>query len=339
MRTPVPLARMRRTLLPLALTPLAVLMLGAPAQAQDDEDFDEDELVDADEMDEDDGKAKKVDLSGDDDGADGSPRRGGADDDVDDAPPEKPAAAGEADLPDFDAVRPVDREIGDRPLIENKLYSTQFRFELTGVFDYSYSDKFIQHIGGHLSAAFHILDWVAVEGWAGGYYPRELPITRTVRQVGYSFTNLQIAPQLGDLWQTFAFAGAGVQWAPFYGKFSIFSEVDLSFQLYFVGGVTLEAIAKPQQPVAGQAISNQRDFFPGLVSGVGYDYFGRVSATYGAGVRIIPWKYLAFRLEFRNQTGLNPPAVGPAIDAEGGLNSLFDLTNMPLLNVGISLML
>lgn len=339
MRTPVPLARIRRTLLPLALAPLAVLMLGGPAQAQDDEDFDEDELVDADDVGDDDGGAKKVDLGGDGDADDDSVNDGSDAAAADDAPPAKKTLAAKDDLPDFDAVRPVDRDAGDRPLIENKLFPTQFRFELTGVFDYSYSDKFISHLGGHLSAGFHILDWVAIEGWAGGFYPRELPITRTVRQVGYSFTNLQIAPQLGDLWQTFAFAGAGVQWAPFYGKFSIFSEVDLSFQLYFIGGVTLEAIAKPQQPVAGQAISNQRDFFPGLISGVGYNYFGRVSATYGAGVRILPWKYVALRFEFRNLTGVNPPAEGPAVTSDPGLDSLFDLTNMPLLNVGISLML
>lgn len=53
----------------------------------------------------------------------------------------------------------------------------------------------------------------------------------------------------------------------------------------------------------------------------------------------MPWKWVALRLEFRNHTGVQPPAEGPAVTAEGGLNTLFDLTNMPLVNVGISLML
>lgn len=233
----------------------------------------------------------------------------------------------------FDAVRAVEREPPPgTPLIANKLFPMQFRLEFTGMFDYSFPDKFISHIGGHAGVGFHIFDWLAVEGFAGVFYPRELSITKTVRQQGYSFTQFQQEPRLTDLWQSFAYGGANAQWAPLYGKLSIVSEFDISFQLYFLGGVAVEGIAKPIDEFGSASINTQRDFYAGVASGKQYHYSARVSAVYGAGVRLIPWSWMAIRLQLRNFSGINPAV--PNVD-----NPPLDIGHVPVLELGLSFLL
>jgi outer membrane beta-barrel protein len=252
---------------------------------------------------------------------------------------EKPAedAAVEPEVDASGLVRATDREPRPgTPLIANKLFPMGLTLEITPTFDYAYSEKWISHIGGHLSLGFHIFEWLGVEAFAGGFYPRELAITTTVRDKGYSATSCTGAtdcdPKLTDLWQSFAFGGAVVEWAPLYGKLSIVSEFDLSFQLYFVGGAAVEATAKPVT-VVGATVNNNNDFYPGVISGKQFNYNPRISAAYGAGLRLIPWKWVAFRLELRNLTGLNPPVPGYEDEQP------FDISNLPLLTFGISLLI
>src|SRR5688572_23774198 len=155
---------------------------------------------------------------------------------------------------DEERVRAEDRSPKDgTPLIANKLYPMQFRFEGTGFFDYSYADKYVQHLGGHGSLVFHLFDWLALEGFGGYLVGDETNILEKVRQTGASNQRLDSGspciqatcePQLPDMWQTTWFAGAGAQWAPIYGKISAFSEVDLSFQLYGMLGASAEGIQK-----------------------------------------------------------------------------------------------
>jgi len=267
---------------------------------------------------------------------DGEAEDAPADDDKAKQADKKPAPAPEP-IDDSGLVRATDREArAGTPLIANKLHPMGLTLEISPVFDYAYSEKWISHIGGHLSLGFHIFEWLGVEGFVGGFYPRELAITQTVRDQGHSFASCtggtDCDPKLTDLWQSFAFAGAVVEWAPLYGKLSIVSELDLTFQLYFVGGAAIEATAKPVTQV-GTLVNTEYDFFPGVLSGQQYIYNPRISAAYGAGLRIIPWRFVAFRLELRNLTGLNPPVVG--YEAE----QPFDVSNLPLISIGLSILI
>lgn len=207
--------------------------------------------------------------------------------------------AAKADAKDEGFQRVAERAPRDgTPLIAQKLYPMQFRFELTGIFNYSFNDKYVQHTGGSGALTFHMFDWLAVEGFGGYLVANEPRIMETVRATGRSskWTNTHTTPcandgcepQLPDMWMTTWFAGADLQWAPIYGKISAFSEYDLNFQLYGLVGGGAEGITK---------YLNNQSYAPAQV---------RLTANYGLGVRLIPWRYIALRAEVRNYNGLNP---------------------------------
>jgi outer membrane beta-barrel protein len=192
------------------------------------------------------------------------------------------------------------------PLIADKLYPMQFRLEFTGMFDYSFNDKYVDHTGGHGAIGFHIFDWLAVEAFAGYLVGQETGIVANVRNDGSSSkrvgtqpcANPTCEPQLPDMWQTTWFTGADVQWAPIYGKISAVSEYDLNFQLYALAGGGVEGIRRQLNDGTFQDGSQAPNPFLKLPV--------RLSVNYGLGVRLIPWKWIAIRAEVRNYNGLNP---------------------------------
>lgn len=231
------------------------------------------------------------------------------------APPSPSDAANE--VPDINLVRAPDRAPRTgTPLISNMLYPMQGRFELTASLDFSYADKYVDHIGGHGALTYHVLDWLAVEGFGGYLVGDETNIASKVRQAGKSANRLANAqpcatptcePELPDLWQTTWFAGADVQWAPIYGKLSLVSEYDVNFQLYTLLGGGVEGIRKKVNGDSnGDGRANDYDTGPGI----------RWNANYGVGLRFIPVSWFALRLELRNYTGINSEV--PELDARGG---------------------
>lgn len=271
----------------------------------------------------------------------------GAADDEEDAASKKRETAAKGE--DFQRVEERAPREGT-PLIANKLYPMSLRFELTGFFDYSFNDKYVQHTGGSGALTFHILDSLALEGFGGYLVGDETGIVGNVRNDGSSakkandnqpcFTET-CEPQLPDMWQTTWFAGADLQWAPIYGKISAVSEYDLNFQLYALAGGGAEGITRLLNGDAnGDGVTP--DFEPAQV---------RFSANYGLGVRLIPWKYVALRAEIRNYNGLNPN-VGEHEDRdESECNNGYtlvvgaerqcypDVSSNTMLQVGLSLIL
>lgn len=285
----------------LASTALA----SAPGLAQsDDELFEEDEVEAEEELGEEEGEKALADTPST-------------------APDEEVSA---------DLVRARDREPpAGTPLIANKKYPMAFRFELTGSFDFSYGERFVRQTGGHVAAGMHIFDWLQVEAFggymglcavntpAGLFHPAgcELGITRAVRRDGRSVNELGEQPKLSDLWQTGGFGGVTVQWAPIYGKLSMVSEYDLSFQLYGFGGLGIDQIWKVETQIAGGAF--QYDL-------VSPDIPVAPSAHFGAGLRLIPWKYIAIRAELRNYVRVNPAVDQTDYpDLDIGWNSMVNL--------------
>lgn len=222
------------------------------------------------------------------------------------------------DIPDVDLVRAPDRSPKPgTPLIANLLYPMQNRLEFTGFFDFSYADKYVEHLGGHGALTYHVFDWLAVEGFGGYWAGDETNIAKTVRQRGRTAQNAIASPpiacatptcepELPDLWQTTWMAGADIQWAPIYGKLSVVSEYDLNFQLYGLLGGGVEGVRmKLNGDANGDGVANDYRTDPSV----------RVNMNYGLGLRLIPWKWVALRLELRNYTGLNPEV--PEVNGQG----------------------
>lgn len=247
-----------------------------------------------------------------------------------------------ASAEDFQRVEERAPRVGT-PLIANKLYPMSLRFEITGFFDYSFNDKYVQHTGGSGALTFHIFDSLALEGFGGYLVGDETGIVGNVRNDGSSAKkgreapdtceNPLCEPQLPDMWQTTWFAGADLQWAPIYGKISAVSEYDLNFQLYALAGGGAEGITR-------------------LLNDLQYDTPQvRFSANYGLGVRLIPWKYVALRAEIRNYNGLNPNvqehedrdesecATGYTLVVGAERQCYPDISNNTMLQVGLSLIL
>jgi outer membrane beta-barrel protein len=230
------------------------------------------------------------------------------------------------------------------PLIANKLYPMQFRFELGADFVLSYGDKYVEHTGGSGRIGFHVFDWLALEGFGGYLVGSESNITQFVRLRGYSAdlgrTNRDACfsttcePQLPDLFQTTWFAGANVQWSPIYGKISAVSEYDLNFQLYARLGGGVEGITKALNGATGATSEAQI----------------RPTVNGGIGLRLIPWKYIAIRAELVNYLGFSPNIEeheGQEADCPDGYlllegateNCKGDFSNNAMIQLGLSILL
>jgi outer membrane beta-barrel protein len=221
----------------------------------------------------------------------------------DEAPPPASDVAGATGADDNAAFQRIEEREPrpGTPLIANKLYPMRGRFELGLFFDKSYADKYVDHIGGHASATYHVLDWLAFEAFGGYLVGDETGIVDNVRRDdsggGKSANNTPVCfgggsgpcePQLPGLYQTTWFAGAEAQWAPIYGKLSAVSEYDVNFQFY--------------TKLGGGAQGIRRFLSAGDYGDVGV----RPSGHYGVGLRVIPWKYTTLRAELTNYVGLNP---------------------------------
>lgn len=265
---------------------------------------------------------------------------------------EAPAAATD-DGSNLELVRAPDRTPRDgTPLIANKLYPMQFRFEGSALFDMSYGNKYVENYGGHLSLNFHIFDWLAIEGFAGYMYSEETNIADKVRQAGKSASQLAddpslcatptCEPELPDLWKTTWFAGAHAQWAPIYGKLSFVSELDLSFQLYGLLGGGVEGTTKRLNNGGYEQSADGGGFV-----GTGI----RPVLSYGAGIRVIPWRWFAIRAEVRNSHGLNPGVPeannqGQDVCADGytlqvgqRTDCILDFSTLSTIQLGVSFLL
>ncbi|MCP4500480.1 MAG: outer membrane beta-barrel domain-containing protein [Deltaproteobacteria bacterium] len=241
-------------------------------------------------------------------------------------------AAEEEELPDVDLIRTLDRpKPPGTPIIANKKFPMAMRFEGTASVDISYGQRYVKQYGGHLAAGFHILDWLAIEGYVGYFgvcsvtfdpASCEESITQYARHSGQSATQGSQL-YLTDLWQTNLAAGLTVQWAPIYGKLSAVSEYDLNFQLYLLGGAGIDGLWKVVSENTGEEISKEMKWAPTFVV---------PSMHFGAGLRFIPFKHVAFRAELRNYLHIAP---GP-IAAPGETVEDFDIGYNSMLNLGAS---
>ena len=92
-------------------------------------------------------------------------------------------------------------------------------------------------------------------------------------------------------------------------------------------------------------------FGAGKPTGLPFGLPVRISANYGLGVRLIPWKYVALRAEVRNYNGFNPDVPEHRADDQdrctagytlvvGAVKNCYpDIYNNTMLQVGLSFLL
>ncbi len=203
----------------------------------------------------------------------------------------------------FDAVRAVDRTPrAGTPLVTNKLHPREGRWELGLGYAGTMSDAFVRHMGANLSLTYHISDWIGIQAFANAFYPQELKMARQARVEENSIRDDRFVPNLSNLWQNYASGGLLFSWAPLYGKLSLVSELDLSYQFYFVGGFQVDAIAR-QIETTGVDIGSDMSFYAG--SGVNFEQRIRPSLTGGFGIRFMPSQTIGITTEVRVSGGPN----------------------------------
>ncbi|MBL92190.1 MAG: hypothetical protein CMH56_10340 [Myxococcales bacterium] len=239
-------------------------------------------------------------------------------------------------------------------LIDEKLHPTAGRFELTGFYNASLNDKYVKHQGGHGALLYHLSDWMALELFGGSMLGKESKILSKVRVSGDSYARTSkgecgwdplgaCEPELPDLYQTTWFAGAAFQWAPVYGKLSMVSEYDLSFQLYSILGGGIEGIQK-ELSTPGEISSSYAN------PDGSTDPTTALSLNYGLGFRFLPFKHVALRVELRNYFRQNPAVweygTGNGDKCEEGYilndgetdNCLPDYSNIGYVQSGLSIL-
>lgn len=239
------------------------------------------------------------------------------------------------------------------PLIENKLHPMGFRFEVSPLYTYSLNDKYTHHTGFTLALAFHVFDFLGIEAY-GGYnlngfgelnsvsgWPSALRSGWTnLTEAVNAFTHSTDAPdflrqkalELPDLYYQTWNAGANVVFSPFYGKWSIVSELDGSFYFYGIAGAGAAGTAKEDWQTPGQIVQG-----PVVVP-----------LHYGVGTRIFFTKWLALRAEIRDywwinpeveehdQSGADPCPGGYCLTVEGQRQQFVDFSRMTMVQAGVS---
>lgn len=241
----------------------------------------------------------------------------------------------------------------DLPLIQERLYPLLLKVELAPLYTYSINDKYTHHTGMVLTAGFHFFNWLGVEAY-GGYnlngfgelgsipgWPSALRsgwtnLADAIDQFTHSGGTESISTkplELPDLyWQSWM-AGADVVFSPFYGKWSIVSELGGSFYFYGVAGGGAAGTEKKVTYPAPTRYKQGPVVFP---------------LNYGIGAKIFFLKWLALRAELRDywwinpeveeidQSGVDPCKGGYCLTVDGKKQQFTDTSRMTMLQVGLS---
>lgn len=213
--------------------------------------------------------------------------------------------AGDISEVDKDRMGPLRERV--RP-VSGHLFLKQGRFELSPGIGLSTRDAFYSKLvlGGALT--YFPVEWLGIS-LQGGY---SLPGVSGAAQICRSDVNGRLtgceSPTDADMDRSapgkiLLLGGLDLQWAPIYGKVSLFADYFLSFDMYAIGGVT----AVQYRGSAGDAMA--------------------VGGNVGVGMRFVLTRWLALRTELRD-----------IIYAEDfGAKSY--LRNQLMVNLGLSLLL
>lgn len=181
-------------------------------------------------------------------------------------------------------------------VLESKWNATQNRFELSVFpYDVTFRNIYVQHpYAAHASVGYHIWDFLAVEAFGGYVFVSEDTQTTSILRSVATVPDFQLA----GLWRELWFAGGNVTYAPFYGKFSIVSELEGAFQFYALAGAGVDGMQRP-------------DANGNFVNAI------RFAGNFGGGLRLFFMQNMAVRVEIRENIGRNALVNGSEGNIQG----------------------
>jgi outer membrane beta-barrel protein len=198
-----------------------------------------------------------------------------------------------------------DSDFAGAPAIEDSGYPTLGRGEVSLLFATSMIDKYTKHLGGVLDFTYHFSDTMGAAlsvGMLNGQLTNI--VTDPAGVIGNKITKCtevggcDINPDLPDYAQMTGVLDAIFEWAPFYGKINMVSELDASMQMYYLAGLGVNGTRKIEasNPVsaADYTLSAQGFGAGGFLDGM------KVNGLVGAGIRFFFLDRLALRAEFRD---------------------------------------
>lgn len=170
------------------------------------------------------------------------------------------------------------------PVLIDKRFGQGGRHQASLMFSTAMVTKFVEGLGAYGAYQYNFNDLFGLELSGGYLFSSETSIMEEIRR------NFGEEPELSDQFQMVWMAQVDVMFVPVYGKISFASEVDPSFDLFFLAG--------------GGVVGTQRKS-GGFISGGGEAPTSTESSVgpafnFGLGLRFYFSRLVAARLEFRN---------------------------------------
>ena len=165
------------------------------------------------------------------------------------------------------------------PVLVDKRYGSKHLHQLSLNFSTAMASKFVEATGVYATYGYNFTDLLGVEVGGGFFAGRESSIMAEVRQ---NFPGQE--PPLTDLYQLNWAVQADVVLVPLYGKMSLASEINPSYDLFILGG---GGIAGLKRQIGESALGqSEKKISPMFNFGVGFRFY------------IVRW--LGIRLELRD---------------------------------------
>ena len=158
---------------------------------------------------------------------------------------EEGTEAAEAAAPEAEPTGPSDESRGKAAFprisdddetiyaVQRKAYLVDQKIELTPMLTASFTDRFVQTLGGAASATYHIAENFGVELSGAFMFPDESGLTTEILKEG------KLTPEIAKLTQMLWGVGLSAQWSPIYGKIEIFDVSLGNFAFYVSAGLAV----------------------------------------------------------------------------------------------------
>lgn len=211
------------------------------------------------------------------------------------------AAEDEASHPAEAALNEVKGEPPKIPVIQNRFFLKQNRFEIAPVLGYIPNNTFVTVPVGGAFAAYHFTEAFAVEG-AFYYAPNTgaagvKNLTKTLVTIAYegnqetTFRQPLDRPQLGIVFDA--------KWAPVYGKINLIGEGVLNFDVYGTAGVGLLTVAKDYATINEAWVNGEEGASPVTLQAKPETVANFVIPSLGVGMNFFLSQSIALKIDAR----------------------------------------
>jgi outer membrane beta-barrel protein len=114
--------------------------------------------------------------------------------------------------------------------VQRKAYLADGKLELSPMFAFSFTDRFVQTFAPAASVSYHLAENFGLEVFGAYMFPTESGLTTEILDKG------KLTPEIAKLTQMLWAAGVGVQFSPIYGKVQIFGASLGNFSFYIGAG-------------------------------------------------------------------------------------------------------